>query len=103
MMDFDKNAVLSRIDRMAKKVYRGNRNAVYMFINDLEEHTGTLDDYGLMEPEKQLNDTDATPNINIKKPFKSRYVDDKGAWTYTSVDEGYVDFGDYIKDKRENC
>lgn len=37
MMDFDKNAVLSRIDRMAKKVYRGNRNAVYMFINDLEE------------------------------------------------------------------
>ena len=37
MTDFDKNAVLSRIDRMAKKVYRGNRNAVYMFINDLEE------------------------------------------------------------------
>ena len=63
--------------------------------------TGTLDDYGLMKPEKQLNDTDATPNINIKKPFKSRYVDDKGAWTYTSVDEGYVDFGDYIKDKRD--
>lgn len=63
--------------------------------------TGTLDDYGLMEPEKQLNDTDATPNINIKKTFKSRYVDDKGAWTYTSVDEGYVDFGDYIKDKRD--
>lgn len=63
--------------------------------------TGTLDDYGLMKPEKQLKDTDATPNINIKKPFKSRYVDDKGAWTYTSVDEGYVDFGDYIKDKRD--
>ena len=37
MTDFDKNAVLSRIDRMAKKVYRGNKNAVYMFINDLEE------------------------------------------------------------------
>ena len=63
--------------------------------------TGTLDDYGLMKPEKQLNDTDATPNINIKKPFKSRYVDDKGAWTYTSVDDGYVDFADYIKDRRD--
>ena len=37
MTDFDKKAILSRIDRMAKRVYRGNKNAVYMFINDLEE------------------------------------------------------------------
>lgn len=36
-----------------------------------------------------------------KKSFKSRYVDDKGAWTYTSVDDGYVDFADYIKDRRD--
>ena len=35
--DFYKKAILSRIDRMAKRVYRGNKNAVYMFINDLEE------------------------------------------------------------------
>lgn len=37
MTNFDEKAVISRIDRMAKKVYRGNKNAVYMFINDLEE------------------------------------------------------------------
>ena len=37
MTNFDEIAVISRIDRMAKKVYRGNKNAVYMFINDLEE------------------------------------------------------------------
>ena len=37
MTDFDKKAILSRIDRMAKRVYRGNKNAVYMFFNDLEE------------------------------------------------------------------
>lgn len=37
MTTVSKNAILSRIDRMAKKIYRGNRNAVYMFINDLEE------------------------------------------------------------------
>ena len=66
-----------------------------------DNSTGTLDDYGLMKPEKQLNDTYVTPSININKPFKSRYVDDKGAWTYTSVDDGYVDFADYIKDRRD--
>lgn len=37
MANFDKIAVVSRIEAIAKKVYRGNRNAVFMLINDLEE------------------------------------------------------------------
>ncbi|MBQ3124093.1 MAG: hypothetical protein IJC09_01560 [Clostridia bacterium] len=37
MKNYDKSAVMSRIENMANKVYRGNKNAVYMLINDLEE------------------------------------------------------------------
>ena len=28
---------MDRIERIAQKVYRGNKNAVYMLVNDLEE------------------------------------------------------------------
>ncbi len=37
MKNYDESAVMSRIENMANKVYRGNKNAVYMLINDLEE------------------------------------------------------------------
>lgn len=37
MKNYDHKAMLSRIEAMAKKVYRGNANAVYMLINDLED------------------------------------------------------------------
>jgi len=30
-------AVFQRFENIAKKVYRGNKNAIYMLINDLEE------------------------------------------------------------------
>lgn len=30
-------AALHRFENIAKKVYRGNKNAIYMLINDLEE------------------------------------------------------------------
>ena len=36
----DKNndsIIMQRIDNIAKKVYRGNKNALFMLINDLEE------------------------------------------------------------------
>lgn len=37
MRNYNRNAVLSRIEAMAKKVYRRNPNAVCMLINDLED------------------------------------------------------------------
>lgn len=37
MKNYDESAVMSRIENMANKVYRGNKNAVYMLINDMEE------------------------------------------------------------------
>ena len=37
MKNYDVTTVMSRIENMANKVYRGNKNAVYMLINDLEE------------------------------------------------------------------
>lgn len=46
MAYFDKNAIVLRIEAMAKKVYRGNRNAVYMLINDLEEFFEINDYHG---------------------------------------------------------
>ena len=33
----DNNVVIERINNIAKKVYRNNKNAVFMLINDLEE------------------------------------------------------------------
>lgn len=37
MKNYDVSAIMSRIENMANKVYRGNKNAVYMLINDMEE------------------------------------------------------------------
>lgn len=37
MKNYDVTTVMSRIENMANKVYRGNKNAVYMLINDMEE------------------------------------------------------------------
>lgn len=37
MARLNDKTVISRIENMARKVYRGNENAVYMLINDLEE------------------------------------------------------------------
>lgn len=36
-----------------------------------------------------------------KKKFNSRYIDKSGAWTQNAVNEGYVKFNDYIKDRRD--
>ena len=36
-MKNEKNEVLRRFENIAKKVYRGNKNGIYMLINDLEE------------------------------------------------------------------
>ncbi|MBQ7975353.1 MAG: hypothetical protein IJ300_06665 [Clostridia bacterium] len=33
----DNNVVIERINSIAKKVYRNNKDAVFMLINDLEE------------------------------------------------------------------
>ncbi len=61
----------------------------------------SVNDYALMDPDRNSNGTDGDFGIDTKKPFKSRYVDDNGAWTHEAVDDGYVEFGDYIKDRRE--
>lgn len=37
MKNYDVTTVMSRIENIANKVYRGNKNAVYMLINDMEE------------------------------------------------------------------
>lgn len=37
MKNHDRTSVMNRIENMANKVYRGNKNAIYMLINDLEE------------------------------------------------------------------
>jgi hypothetical protein len=36
MQNYNINAVVDRIERMAAKVYRNNKNSVIMLINDLE-------------------------------------------------------------------
>ena len=33
-----------------------------------------------------------------QKSFKSKYINDSGKWTQTAVNEGFVDFNDYISD-----
>ena len=37
MKNYDVSAIMSRIENMANKVYRGNKNSVFMLVNDLEE------------------------------------------------------------------
>ncbi|MBQ7974748.1 MAG: hypothetical protein IJ300_03575 [Clostridia bacterium] len=37
-------------------------------------------------------------NLTFSKPFKSRYISEAGKWSRQAVDEGMVDFDDYIKD-----
>lgn len=37
-------------------------------------------------------------NLTFSKPFKSRYINEAGGWSRQAVDEGMVDFDDYIKD-----
>ena len=32
-----KSVLINRIEKIANKVYRGNKNALYMLVNDLEE------------------------------------------------------------------
>lgn len=61
MVNFDRNAVLSRIEAMAKKVYRGNANAVYMLINDLEDFF-------------EMNDYDKDMDRMTSQEF-DRYID----------------------------
>lgn len=61
----------------------------------------SVNDYALMDPKRNSNGKDSDFEIDTEKPFKSRYVDDNGAWTHEAVDDGYVEFGDYIKDRRE--
>ena len=36
-MENENIVALRRFENIAKKVYRGNKNAIYMLINDLEE------------------------------------------------------------------
>lgn len=33
-----------------------------------------------------------------KKPFKSKYINDSGKWSQKAVNDGFVDFDDYISD-----
>ena len=37
MNNYDTKAIISRIENIANKVYRGSDNSVFMLINDLEE------------------------------------------------------------------
>lgn len=37
-------------------------------------------------------------NLTFSKPFKSRYISEAGKWSRQAVDEGMVDFDDYIRD-----
>ncbi len=61
MANFDQNAVVSRIEAMAKKVYRGNANAVLMLINDLEDFF-------------EMNDYDKDMDRMTSQEF-DRYID----------------------------
>lgn len=62
----------------------------------------SLKDYSIMSPDRQSNgiEADDKPSFEGKK-FKSRYIDNNGAWTHEAVDDGYVEFNDYIKDRRD--
>lgn len=84
-------------ERLNEKQSPGIQN---MLGRTKENDVGTSNDNTLIKSRKQLKGTDTASAFNTKKPFRSRYIDDNGAWTYASVDEGYTEFDDYIKDKR---
>ena len=49
---------------------------------------------------KQKPTTQERQNIS-NKPFKSGYINDSGKWSIKAVDDGYVDFDDYINDIKD--
>ncbi len=62
----------------------------------------SIKDYSIMSPDRQSNGIEADDKSSFDgKKFKSRYIDNNGAWTRESVDDGYVEFKDYIKDRRD--
>lgn len=93
-------------DKNRKNANQNNLKTLQQAMHDVtrksaQQKTKHTKDYAIMDPGKQSNGLDSEPIEKLEGKFKSRYVDDDGLWTRESVDDGYVEFKDYIKDRRE--
>ena len=69
------------------------------YSNTRKKSDNTLDIYT-----KSIQQTPSTAKplsskgFTNQKSFRSKYINDSGKWTQTAVNEGFVDFNDYISD-----